>query len=193
MPTGTVAAMQAANARHGQRYSDLMPLAAAVLVAALAVGWLLLRQTRQDAPLGSNGPVLVSAAELRRFAESRDQPVFWAGPLKDTSYELTATPGGRVFVRYLPPNVTAGDKRSGFLTVGTYPSRHPYADLERAARADDAVGVPLPGGVLVLMSRRAPRSVYLARRGSHYQVEVYDSSLDTARNLVLSGAIRPVR
>jgi hypothetical protein len=168
-------------------------LAAAVAVAAALVGWLLVRIEAGTSPARVTAPRLVSADELRRFARSLHHPVFWAGPVQGRSYELTATPGGRVFVRYLPPDAAAGDSRSGFLTVGTYPSSHPYADLEQAARAEDAVGVRLPGGAVALMSRRAPSSVYLARRGSPYQVEVYASSLDIARNLVLSGAIRPVR
>ena len=44
------------------------------------------------------------------------------------------TGSGRVFVRYLPQGVSAGDPRAGFVTVGTYPDASAYANLERAAR-----------------------------------------------------------
>jgi hypothetical protein len=181
---------------HRSARNDFRPLAllaAAVAVAAALVGWLVVRLESGTSHARVTAPTLVSAAQLREFAASLHRPVFWAGALKGMSYELTATRGGRVFVRYLPPNAAAGDPRAGFLTVATYPSSRPYADLERAARPEDAVGIPLPGGAVALMSRRTPKSVYLARRGSHYQVEVYDSSLDTARNLVLSGSIQPLR
>jgi hypothetical protein len=179
------------SAEHDLRVLALF--AVAVVGAATFVGWALVRRGGESGPAGVTAPKLVSAAELHRLAASLRHPVFWAGAANGMSYELTATPGGRVFVRYLPPSVEAGDTRAGFVTVGTYPSSHPYRDLERAASADDAVGIPLPGGGVALMSRRVPRSVYLARRGSPYQVEVYDPSLDTARDLVLSGAIQPVR
>lgn len=167
-------------------------LAGVVVVAAALVGWLLVQGGAGSDRARVTTPVLVSAAELRQFAESVHHPVFWAGPRNGTSYELTATASGRVFVRYLPPHVQAGNPRAGFLTVGTYPSSRPYVDLERASRADDAIGIRLHGGALALMSRRAPRSVYLASRGSPYQVEVYAPSLDLARDLVLGGSIRPI-
>lgn len=176
-----------------QDHRPLALLAAGMVVAAAVAAWLLVTLDSGGSSARTTGPVLVSAAELQRLAASVDHPVFWAGPRKDSAYELTVTPGGRVFVRYLPPHVAAGDPRPAFLTVGTYPSVRPYASLARAARADDAVGLRLRDGTLALLSRRAPRSVYLAQRGRRYQVEVYDPSLDTARNLVLSGSIRPLR
>ena len=114
---GTVGPMESASSRLTEPYSQLLPLCIAVLVAALVVAWLLVRHARHDALPGSNGPVLVSAAELRRFAESKDQPVYWAGPLKGASYELTATPSGRTFVRYLPAGAAAGDRRAARVCV----------------------------------------------------------------------------
>jgi hypothetical protein len=43
------------------------------------------------------------------------------------------------------------------------------------------------------MSARHPTSVYLAWPGSRYEVEVFDPSPKHALDLVLSGAIVPIR
>jgi hypothetical protein len=55
--------------------------------------------------------VIVSPAQLARFAALSTTPVFWAGPRPGVSYELTSL-SGRVYVRYLPRGVAAGDQRA---------------------------------------------------------------------------------
>jgi hypothetical protein len=179
-----------------RRQHDLhgvLPLAAAVLVAAAVVGWLLV-QNESSAPAPKPvGPVLVAQARLMQFAASAGHPVYWAGPKHDVFYELTRTPSGRVYVRYLPQDTAAGDGRADFLTVGTYPSDHAYADLERAAMGDDVFSAKLADGALMVVSQKVPTNVYLAFRNLPYQVEVFDPSGDTARELALTGAIEPIR
>jgi hypothetical protein len=109
------------------------------------------------------------------------------------SYELTRTPSGRVYVRYLSAHTVAGDSRADFLTVGTYPSDRAYADLERAAKADDVLAARLDSGALMVVANKAPTNVYLAYRNLPYQIEVFDPSGETARELALAGEIEPIR
>ena len=77
------------------------------------------------------GPVLVSADQLTSESKSLGRPIYWAGPRSNWSYELTVTNSGRVYVRYLPRGAAAGDSRSSFLTVGTYPGVDAYPNLKQ--------------------------------------------------------------
>jgi hypothetical protein len=178
------------------RHPDLhgvLPLVGAVLVAALIVGWLLLGHDGSAPAPKPVGPVLVAQARLTQFAASAGHPVYWAGPEQGMSYELTRTPSGRVYVRYLPAHTAAGDARADFLTVGTYPDDHAYADLEHAAKADDVFAARLDDGTLMVVSQKTPTNVYLALRNLPYQIEVFDPSGETARELALTGEIGPIR
>jgi hypothetical protein len=177
-----------------ESYAPLAPLAVAVLLAAALVGWLLLRHEGPSTPakVGA-GPALVSPAQLERAAATLGSPIYWAGPRAGYSYELTATESGRVYVRYLPRGVAAGDPRAGFLTVGTYPGDHAYADLKRAAAGKGVNSKRLPGGGLLVVPARLPKSVYLAFPGTDYQVEVYDPTAGNARLLASNGSIKPIR
>jgi hypothetical protein len=171
----------------------VLPLAGAVLVAAVLAGWLLLRDGGSAPAPKPVGPVLVAQARLTQFAASAGHPVYWAGPEHGVSYELTRTQGGRVYVRYLPIGTSAGDPQPTFLTVATYPSDHAYADLARAAEGDDVISARLRDGALMVVAAKAPTNVYLAYRNLPYQIEVFDPSSETARELALTGEIEPIR
>jgi hypothetical protein len=179
-----------------RRHPDLhwvLPLVTSVVVAALIGCWLLVRHDGSAPASKPVGPVLVAQAPLTQFAASAGHPVYWAGPEHGVSYELTRTPSGRVYVRYLPANTAAGDARANFLTVGTYRDDNAYADLERAAKADDVFAARLDDGALMVVSQKTPANVYLAVRNVPYQIEVFDPSGDTARELALAGKIEPIR
>jgi hypothetical protein len=180
-------------ARRRWRLVSLVFLGVAVAVAAAAVAWLVFRSGGATAVSAASGvPALVSRAQLERLAASVDHPVYWAGPRRGFRYELTVTTPGRIFVRYLPDGVAAGDPRPNFLTVGTYPGARSFAGLKRAANREGATWVGLDHGGLVVFAARSSNSVYLGYRGERYQVEVFAPSGDTARKLVLGGAIVPV-
>jgi hypothetical protein len=155
------------------------------------VGWLVLGGDDKPAQ-PTTGATSTSEAELREFAGSAPHPVYWAGARAGQTYELTRTGDGRVYVRYLPEGVGAGDPRPQFLTVGTYPRAKAFAELKRAARAEGAASRQLPGGGMAVFSRGSS-SVYFGYPDARYQVEVYAPSPGSARKLVLSGQIVPVR
>jgi hypothetical protein len=121
-----------------------------------------------------------------------DHPVYWAGPKDGYTYELTQTTNGFVYVRYLPEGTDAGDPRSQFLTIGTYPRQGAFAELQRAAKANGAVSLKIGDDGLAVFSEARPTSVYFGYPDARYQVEVYDPSADEARRLALSGQVVPV-
>lgn len=167
----------------------------ALLAIGLAIflsGWLILGG-RDDASAPANGASAASESKLRSFAASSSTPVYWAGPREGQTYELTRTADGRVYVRYLPDGVEVGDPRPQFLTVGTYPRPNAWAELRRAAREGGAVSRRLPNDGMMVFSRSRPTSVYVGYAGGRYQIEVYEPSPGSARELVLSGRIVPVR
>jgi hypothetical protein len=179
---------------HRAQLSQLAVLAVAVAVAAAVVGWLLVHNGSDTrSPATPSGPALVSQTQLEELASSSAQPIYWAGPRKGFSYELTRTADGRTYVRYLPHGVVAGDRRAEFLVVGTYERSHAFSDLSRAGTRSGAGSVKLArGGVLVLTERR-PHSAYFSYPGASNQVEVFAPSDATARALVLNGDIKQIR
>jgi hypothetical protein len=135
-------------------------------------------------------PESLTAAELKAVvAGTIKHPVFWAGPRPGDSYELQRTANGSVYIRYLPPGVHAGDPRSVFLLVATYP--YPGA-LERLQALPGGTRFNVPGGGFALQQAATPTSVHLAFPGSGYEIEVYDHTPTTATRVAVSGDIRPV-
>jgi hypothetical protein len=159
--------------------------------ATFLAGWLLLGG-HDDASPARPTVSGVSEAELREFAASAPNTVYWAGPRSGQTYELYRTSDGRVYVRYLPAGVKVGDPRPRFLTVGTYPLPNALAAVKRIGRAPGATMQQLPGGGLAVFSSATP-SVYFAYPGEKSQVEVFTPSPSAARKLVLGGRVVPIR
>jgi hypothetical protein len=164
------------------------------IVAAVAA-WLVIdhRDSSSSAPtttsVAKTGPVVLSAPGLNTLAAAVGQPIYWAGPQPKMYYELTRTTDGKVYVRYLPPGVTAGAPSAAYLTVATYPFPGAYEALREVA---DGREKPVAGGGIALVDGSHPQSVYVAFPGVDYQVEVYDPSPQRARAAALSGNVKPV-
>jgi hypothetical protein len=174
---------------------SLVVIGAVVAVAALLVagGLVLKRQSRGTQTIGSSGgPALVSRAQLVQTAASARHPVYWAGPKDGFSYELTKTKNGRIFIRYLPAGVKAGDRRADFLVVGTYSQPESLIGLKRAAKRPGAVSIHIANGGLVVFDSKKPSSVHFAYPNANYQVEVFAPSGQTALSLVLTRKIKPI-
>jgi hypothetical protein len=174
------------------QHLPLLVLGLGVAVSALVVIWLLAAGGTKKTPALSDSPTIVSQARLERFAGTVDYPVYWAGPKPGFSYELTAA-HGRVWVRYLPAGVKAGDPRPNFLVVGTYEQPSSFAGLRRAAKQPDSISERISDGGLLVYNSARPTSVYFSYPGVKYQVEVYAPSAGSAHSLVTSGHTTPVR
>jgi hypothetical protein len=165
----------------------------AVAAAAFFIVWLVLRDDGKTSSRTATGAAgTASQAQLEDLADSTNHPVYWAGPRNDVSYELTKTNDGRIFIRYLPPGVKAGDPRASFLAIGTYPRTNAFRDLQRAARRQGAVSVKIENGGLLVFNEGRPTNVYFSYPNATYQVEVFSPSARTARSLVLTGKIKPI-
>jgi hypothetical protein len=172
----------------------LLGIACAAVAAVVLVLLVTERGDKQIAvPAPDSGPALVSQAQLERLAASSGHPVYWAGPKSGFSYELTRLADGRIYVRYLPHGVSAGDPRPDFLVVGTYPRAGSYATLKRAGHSPGSLALPVGDRGIAVFSTKQPTSVYLGYRNAPYQVEVYSPLADTARRLALSGSVTPIR
>jgi hypothetical protein len=143
----------------------------------------------------AKGPAVasVSAAELKALSARLGQPIYWVGSQPNVTYELTRTSNGRIFVRYLPAGAQAG-ARARYLTVGTYPVRNAYAITQRAATAGKGTTITrLSGGGIAVYKAKGSTHVYVAYRGSDYQIEVFSPTPGRARLLVAAESVSPVR
>jgi hypothetical protein len=135
--------------------------------------------------------VAVSAADLAKLRARLGRNLYWAGTEVGATYELTQTPDGRVYVRYLPASARVGTAHL-YLTVGTYPLPNAYGTTRSAAAKPDAVEIPVAGGV-AFYDRSRPTSVYLAFPGVDEQIEVFDPSAEVARSMVARHLVRAIR
>jgi hypothetical protein len=133
----------------------------------------------------------VSAQDLAGLPATVGHPVYWVGPERGFTYELTQTSNGRTFIRYLPAGVSVGTT-APYVTVGTYPLKHALAAVRAIAKRVNASPVTLSGGGVAVQDAQHPTSVYLAYPGSDYQIEVFDPSPTRAKNLVLSGRVSAI-
>jgi hypothetical protein len=172
-----------------------------VAVAALvAIGvWLLVRNN--DDGSGSSsvatgpaiGPVAASQDRLRKLADEEGHDVYWIGPEANTTYELTRTSAGRIFVRYLPKGVPVGIDRADYTIVGTYPVPNATGVLQGLAGKSGENKLSVPNGGIAVYSSSQPTNVYVAYPGSNLQIEVFDPSAEQAQRIVTSGRVEPVR
>ena len=170
------------------RVGAILALAA---VAAFVI-WLIVRDNDgKSQKQSSSNASAVSEQTLRSLRSTLGRPIYWAGPRSGTTYELTQTKGGRVFIRYLPKGVEVGTSMP-YLTVATYRVKDAVAATERAARQSGSVRVQAGDGAVAFYRRSRPTNVYLAFPGSAAQIEVFDPSGRTAKALVASSQIRPV-
>lgn len=135
--------------------------------------------------------VISSAASMVALSKKLGFPIYWAGNISGTSDELTQTPDGRVYVRYLPPGVAPGSS-TPYLTIATYPVKNAFGTTQAAMKRTDIVKVPMSGGGIAFFVKSHPTSVYLAFPGTNQQIEVFDPSASRARQLVTSQKIHPV-
>jgi hypothetical protein len=132
-----------------------------------------------------------SVAMLKALPADLGHPVYWEGAKPGVKYELTLTPTGGVFVRYLPLSATVGaNVRYPF--VASFPVPNAFATTSRVAARPASIRIPIPGGGVAFYGRSLPTNVYVAFPGSKYQVELFDPSPARLRRVVSSGLVRPL-
>ena len=136
-------------------------------------------------------PKVASASQLRALQSSVGHSVYWLGPQREITYELTRTSDGRIYIRYLPTGAEVGE-RLPRTTVGTYPVENATANVEAIAKRVNAKTFAVAHRGLAVVDAEHPKSVYVAFPGSKYQIEVFDPSAGRAQQLVSSGLVVPV-
>jgi hypothetical protein len=135
-------------------------------------------------------PVRASASALRALASTRGKPIYWLGAEPGRTMELSRSPDGRVYLRYLPVAVPPG-AQAPYLTVATYPLANAIAVTRAAVAKPGTVLIPLAGGAVAFYAKSRPTNVYLAFPGLDEQVELFDPSATVAHALVAKVAPVP--
>jgi hypothetical protein len=130
-----------------------------------------------------------SLADLKSLAKSLGHSIYWVGPRKGYTYELTQS-SGKVFIRYLPPKVALGASGS-YLTVATYPFPGAFGAI-KAIKGKSIEKVNVPGKGLATIDAAHPSNIHLAYPGSPVQVEVFDPSPALVRQIVRSGQVSAI-
>jgi hypothetical protein len=173
----------------------------AVVAVALLIGfvvWLLVRDGgngsgTESTPTGAAiGPVAATEDRLRSLSIDEGHPIYWIGAKANTTYELTRTSNGRIFIRYLPKGAPVGVDKADYTIIGTYPVPNATGVLEGLAKNSDEQKLSVPGDGIAVYSTSQPTNVYVAYPGSNLQIEVFDPSADRARRIVTSGQVVPV-
>lgn len=170
------------------------------LIAAIVV-WIANGSGEDDEGTGIEAPAarIVTPDELREAAASSGTPIYWAGERPGAELELSVAGGEaeeeeatRAYVRYLTGDAEAGDPEPAYLAIGTYRLPGAYAALRANAKRTGAKLRKAPRGFRVWQDPASPTSVYLARPGEDFQVEVYDPDPETALEIALSPNLQPV-
>jgi hypothetical protein len=161
----------------------------AIVALAFAAGlivWLVVRGGGSSPKPAQSAVAEASIARLRSVADALGHPIFWLGPKRGYTYELTQTRDGKVYIRYLPPGVDIGADKP-YLTVATYPFPGAFAAVRKEARARGAVSAKLAQGGVAVLDAAYPESVHAAYPGLDYQVEVFDPTPAAAMQTVAAG------
>lgn len=177
----------------------------ALVVVAVVALFALLRgagdePTSASPPGGASGatatqrprPVAATPERLLELSKSSKRPIYWIGPAGGRTYELTQTPDGSTYVRYLEAGVAVGDPRPNFLTVGTYPQADAFRTVSQASERDGAQVEKLEEGGLAVANRSRPNSWYIAYPDAKELIEVFSPRAARARELVRAQRVVPV-
>ncbi len=174
-----------------------LAVAGLLVLAAVVVGIVALAGGFDSGEGGSGGEseaVSLSASELLAQAGSLSGPAYWIGPRTGTSsYELTDTPDGRIYIRYLTEGAEAGDPQPNFLTIGTYPIENAKEAIEAAAEEGDGRALSRHNGYEALSSEGAASAYVVFDDEPNAQIEVFSPQRGEAARLATSGAVEPLR
>ncbi len=178
--------------KSGPRRGKLLALGGALLAIVIVVVLVLALGGGDDDGDGAprRAPALAATPDrLAQAAVDAGHPLYWLGPEARTTYELTRTRDGRIFIRYLPAGVAVGSPDADYVTVGSYPQPDAYRAIARTARDAGATIVPIPGGGRAYQDPRRPASAYAAFPGSDVQVELFDPTAGAALSAARDGRL----
>jgi hypothetical protein len=174
-----------------RRWLTILLVVLSVALIAMVVVWVTRDDSSSSAATGE--PEAVTATQLADFAAEQGQPVYWLGPRRDESYELTDSASGRVYIRYLTGDAEAGDERAKFVTVATYPADNGVAALRKAAHEQPGAKLgKTDDGAVLLIDPTSPDNAHLAYRGANRQIEVFSPVPGEALRLAARGEVQPV-
>jgi hypothetical protein len=136
-------------------------------------------------------PTAATVAELKSTAKSLNHPLYWVGPIKGDTYELTQTDSGKVYIRYLPPGVKIGAPKV-YLSVATYPFPGAFGATQALSKQKGVETIQLSGGGIAVIGKTYRKSIHIAYPGSDYQVELFDPSAAKVRQIVSSGRVSSI-
>ena len=144
-----------------------------------------------EAPPGA--PRIVSPAELGEAAAASAAPIYWAGERPGAELELSEVAAAAPpYVRYLTGGAQGRRPQARVPRIGTYELPNAYAALRANAKRTGAKLRKAPGGACAWQDPASPTSVYLAKPGEDFQVEVYNPSPKEALEVALSPDLQPV-
>ena len=177
--------------RMNRRWPSILLAVLSVALLAAVVVWLVRGDDSSSSAAGD--PEVVTPSQLSELATERGTPVYWLGPRRNQSYELTDSSSGRIYIRYLTGGAEAGDERADFVTVATYPGGDGVAALRKAAREESGAKLgKTDDGAVLLIDPTSPNNAHLAYPGADVQIEVYSPVPGEALRLAARGAVRPV-
>ena len=142
--------------------------------------------TTPSTPTGTGAtPTALSAAQLAARSRSVGHPVYWAGTIPGMRYTLTRD-ASTTFVSYLP-----AASEDVALRVATIPYSNAFAATKDLATKPGATSRLLPNGSLVYYRNGRP-ATYVVFPDADYVIEVDAPSPARARQVALSGRIRPI-
>jgi hypothetical protein len=191
-PTSRQASAERAKTAYARTPRFRITAVVVILLVGGIIAWLALRNTSSSSSQSRvTQAAAVTPTQINSLASSSHHPVFWLGSRSGQTLELTQSPNGTIFIRYLPKGVEIGSPNP-YLTVATYPFPGAYAGLSKVAKQAGETSIPIGNHGIALVSSSYPDSVHIAFPGVDYQVEVYDPTPGNATALVASGEVKAV-
>lgn len=163
-------------------------IAAAVILALTVFGG-----DDEDDSASAAEPIGLSEADLTAKAPSFSHVAYWVGPQPSTSeYELTQTPDGRIYVRYLTEGADVGDQNPSYLTVGTYALPDARDALVTAEQQGGTEGLSEKDGYALLKGGNGLNAYVVFDDQPDLQIEIFSPIPGQAVELAKSGALTPL-
>jgi hypothetical protein len=167
-------------------------IAGVIVVAILVVLGIVLFGGDDSDESSAGEAVALSESELLERSDSLGHVTYWVGPRPGTtSYELTATPDGRNYIRYLTGDAEAGDPLPNFLTVGTYSVPNAKQALQKVTKSGEET-VTHHDGYEVLAGGSGSNAYVVFDNQPDLQIEIFSPKPGEAVKLANSGALRPL-